>query len=101
MSLISIYSKNKVFFLYLFIVLFFVVSLLWYNAILALATALILSVAGIFLLNWIDDKVMSKVDTFKEIVTKENIAYAILLLSYSIVIASGIIAGAAIFFTLK
>lgn len=65
------------------------------------AGAITLASIGIILFDYADDKVNGAVNTFKEIVQNRNIAYAIYLLCYAIIISAGIIAAVLAFFSLS
>jgi len=68
-------------------IILFAIGYIFLSQFLPFAGGLLASILGLFLFQLSDDKLLGNVDTYKEIIGNKNLAYAIYLLSISIIIA--------------
>ena len=67
-------------------IILFILGYIFLSELLPFAGGLLASILGLFLYQLSDDKLLGKVDTYNEIIVNKNLAYAIYLLSISILI---------------
>jgi hypothetical protein len=80
---------------------FFVLSFYYFTWFQMFAAGILMAAIGIAIYDFIDTKVNNGIDSYIELVEKRNIAYAINMLGYAVIIAAGFIASALAFFALK
>jgi hypothetical protein len=83
------------------IILIFLVFYNYFASFVAIIGSLLYAILGLYLFAKADDKVLGNVNTYDEIVNKQNISYAIALLTIAIIISAGIISGSLIFYSLR
>ena len=71
------------------------------NEVSAFASGTFCSAILIFIFSFSESKMLGKVDTFTEIITNRNVAYALFLIALAILIAVGFLAAFAVFIGLN
>lgn len=97
----SILNSKLVNWIMIMLTVVFAIAMFKFNQILALATAYFLSFSMIFLFHFIDDKALPQVDTYTELITNKNLAYAVYMLSLAVLIMGGFLSAVLIFFSLR
>lgn len=79
---------------------FMVLSFYYFTMFQMIAAGIFISAVGIFIFDFIDEKVNSGISTITEIVEKRNMALAIYYLCYAVIIVGGFLTAALAFFSL-
>lgn len=95
------YNYKKLISYTIAIIIAFLFMYYYFTSFVAIAGSFVFSILGLLLFANADDKILGNIDTYKELIDEQNVAYAITLLAISIIIGAGIISGSLIFYTLR
>ncbi len=95
------YNYKKLIFYSISIITAFLLLYYYFASFVAIIGSFVYSILGLLLFSLADDKILGEVNTFDEIIKNRNMAYAVTLLIYAIIISSGIISGSLIFYSLR